>query len=242
MSNARSPPRDPFALARISKGFWADPQVILNCIQRCYDHLRILRPMFVVLDQFSRALDAAMALRIPYVMCGNEVVPTSKPTDRSALSALFTVPSMCTGLVGPMNWMQTAQNCATLVSYIALLIASPSIRSQANERRRLLNEPNLPFATLDRSYGSDLEHGEIWAMPKSVLHPHAKYDTVFPVGPTFAAQFEEKVETNLAAWLDEGPVIYVNMGTRESFNFVLGHSSKMTLTCSTFSLYSVQIH
>jgi len=170
--------------------------------------------MLVVLDQFSRALDAALALRIPYLMCGNEVVPTSKPTDRSALSTFFTVPSMCSGFVGPMTWYQMWQNCSTIIYYITLLSLSPTIRAQARNRRALLDEPNLPFATLDRSYGSDLEHGEIWAMPQSILHPHAKYDTVFPVGPTFAAQFEETVETNLNGWLDENPVIYINMGTR----------------------------
>lgn len=134
MSNARSPPRDPVALARISKGFWADPQVILNCIQRCHEHLKALRPMLVILDQFSRALDAAMALRIPYLMCGNEVIPTSKPTDRSALAAFFTVPSMCTGFVGPMSWTQMAKNTTVIASYIALLVASPAIRGQPTIR------------------------------------------------------------------------------------------------------------
>lgn len=213
MSNARSAPRDPVALARISKGFWADPQVILTSIERSYLHLKEIRPMLVVLDQFSRALDGAMALRIPYLMCGNEVVPTSKPTDRSALQAFFTVPSMCTGFVGPMSWTQMFKNTTVIVSYLTLLLSSSAIRSQASARRQLLNEPKLPFATLDRSFGSDLEHGEIWAMPRSILHPHARYDTVFPVGPTFVAQFEENVETNLASWLDEGPVVYINMGT-----------------------------
>lgn len=41
---------------------------------------------------------------------------------------------------------------------------------------------------LDTSFGSDLEYGEIWAMPKSILRPHAKYDTVFPIGPTFLSR------------------------------------------------------
>lgn len=213
MSNARSAPRDAYALARITKGFWKEPQIIKSCIERCYRHLKELRPMIVVLDQFSRALDAAMALRIPYLICGNEVVPTTKPSDRSALSTFFTVPSMCTGLIGPMTWYQMWQSCSTVALYVTLLLLSPAVRAQARDRRALLNEPNLPFATLDRSYGSDLEHGEIWAMPQSVLHPHAKYASVFPVGPTFAAQFEERVETNLNGWLDEGPVIYINMGT-----------------------------
>ncbi|KAF8312998.1 UDP-Glycosyltransferase/glycogen phosphorylase [Clavulina sp. PMI_390] len=217
MSKARARPRDASALAGISEGFWTNPQIVLNNIERCHAHMKALRPMLVVLDQFSRALDGAMALRIPYLMCGNEVVPTSKPTDRSALKTLFTVPSMCTGFVGPMTWWQTFQNTFTIVHYISLLLRSPSIRWQARARRELLNEPNLPFATLDRSFGSDLEHGEIWAMPKSVLHPHAEYKTVFPVGPTFEAQFDPSVQTNLAGWLDEGPVIYINMGTLFKF-------------------------
>lgn len=169
--------------------------------------------MLLVLDQFSRALDAAVALRIPYLICGNEVVPSTKPSDRSALSTFFTVPSVCSGFVGPMTWYQTWQNCSTIIHYVVLLFLSPDIRAQARNRRALLNEPGLSFTTLQRNYGNDLEHGEIWAMPQCVLHPHAKYATVFPVGPTFAAQFEEQAETTLKEWLDCGPVIYINMGT-----------------------------
>lgn len=213
MSNARSGPRDAWQLASITKNFWRDPEIIMNCISRCHEHLKRIRPMLVVLDQFSRALDSAMTLRIPYLMCGNEVIPSSKPTDRSALQTLLTVPSIATGYFGPMGWGQMFKNVNLIVRYLAYLVSDPRIRAQARDRRAMLNEPNLPFATLDRSFGSDLEAGEIWAMPKSVLHPHAEYKTVFPVGPTFAAQFDEKHETNLSGWLDEAPVVYINMGT-----------------------------
>lgn len=215
MPNVRSPPRDARAVARFLKELWKDPQINMSCIERCYHHLKELRPMLVILDQFSRALDCAMALRIPYLMCGNQVVPTTKPSDRSALSTFFTVPSLCSGFVGPMTWYQAWQNCSNLVQFFILILLSPTMHAQARNRRTLLSEPNLPFATHDRSYGGDLEHGEIWAMPPSILHPHAKYATVFPVGPTFAAQFGEKVKTNLNEWLCMGPIIYISMGTCE---------------------------
>jgi hypothetical protein len=203
----------------------------MNCIERCYHHLKKLRPMLVLLDQFSRALDCAMALGIPYLMCGNQVVPTTKPSDRSALSTFFTVPSMCSGFVGPMTWYRTWQNCSNLVQYFILIFLSPTMHAQARNRRTLLREPNLPFSMLDRSYRSDLEHGEIWAMPPSILHPHAKYATVFPVGPTFAAQFEETVKTNLNEWLCEGPVIYISMGTCEMLRIYACSERTDTLSC-----------
>lgn len=101
---------------------------------------------------------------------------------------------------------------------MGIMLRDPLIRGQAADRRKRLNNPNLPYATLDRSYGSDLEHGEIWAMPKSILHSHATYDKVFPVGPTFAAQFEEKVTSNLEPWMDEDALVYINMGTRQYFS------------------------
>lgn len=215
MSRARAPPRDFVKLAEISHGFWEEGDVIMNCIQRCHEHLKNLRPMLVVLDQFSRALDGAMALRIPYIMCGNETTPTSKPTNPVGIRAVLNVPSIASGFVGPMSWTQTFQNVYMIARYMGIMLRDPLIRKQAADRREKLNDPNLPYATLDRSYGSNLELGEIWAMPKSIHHSHAVYDKVFPVGPTFAAQFEEKVTSNLMPWLDEAPVIYINMGTRE---------------------------
>lgn len=218
MSNARAPPRDFTKLAAISHGFWEEGEVIMNCIMRCHEHLKKVRPMLVVLDQFSRALDGAMALRIPYLMCGNETTPTSKPTNPSGIRAVLNVPSVASGFAGPMTWTQTFQNVYMVARYMGIMLRDPLIRGQAADRRKRLNNPNLPYATLDRSYGSDLEHGEIWAMPKSILHSHATYDKVFPVGPTFAAQFEEKVTSNLEPWMDEDALVYINMGTRQYFS------------------------
>ena len=60
------------------------------------------------------------------------------------------------------------------------------------------------------------EHGEIHAMPRSMLHSHARYEKVFSVGPTFVPLYNEKTfVTNLQGWLDEAPVVYVNLGTRK---------------------------
>lgn len=238
MSNARSPARDHRKLAAISKGFWEEGEVIMNNIHRCHDHLKAVRPMLVVLDQFSRALDGAMALRIPYIMCGNETTPTSKPTSPTGIRAILNVPSVASGFAGPMTWTQTFQNAYMIVRYMSIMLTDSSIRGQAARRRRELDNPNLPYATLDRSYGSDLEHGELWAFPPSILHSHATYDKVFPVGPTFAAQFEEKVVSNLQDWMDEAPLLYINMGTRKLI-FLCSYLNAVLIACL---VRSVSIH